>query len=296
MPATATPVVTAGKPKARRTRTPAPAASTPVAVIAAPVPAPAKKFVRQTRNDPVEVLVKSITDGLPKIKGQATFKDALWKRMLEAKDANQSKGDRYKLIAIIREMSAMKRRLLAMSEVTESWDEALLSAVEFVRSENALDRFGQVQFDLALRSDFAEAKARIDNMIRMKDSDFGVADKNALCFDLVGLAFETTNYVWDGKFCKTCHTPISSQWDYCGDCHHSYAATHPRKADAVDEDESMAAPTHVPPGLRKKQDRHRERREDRKLKGPQGSGKSRKGKGKGDGKSSRKGRQTSEGD
>jgi hypothetical protein len=190
-------------------------------------------------------LKNEIIKRLELINGQEALKDRLWKEMIHAEDYGGS--GRRGLVSILRTANMTVRHQAELPQVTEAWNEALLAASSFVKTENAKGRMGQKLFDTAFSVRFASMQSRVSGF---PNSSELTADVVA---DLNTLTFEVNNYVWNGGFCK-CGEPIPPKWRFC--------PAHYTKLQATAISTIIVAPT-APAGRRKKAVRHAEARKRR---------------------------------
>ena len=157
-----------------------------------------------------ETLVAKITATIGNMTAdQGRLKDVLWKRMQSAVDA----GLRDELIVTLRSARFLVRRNHQLDEVIlPKWQEALAASAALVRAENAAGHKGQQLFDAVLRDDFVAMEERVQDFVISRERG------DDLVTDLEDLVFQTTNFVWDGGWCR-CGAPIPTSWKWCRGCY-----------------------------------------------------------------------------
>jgi len=152
-------------------------------------------------------------------------KDRYWMEMTAANGFNP---DIEKLESVLRQVGRANGRLEKVRTLKSGWSEALKAAEAFVKAENAQGHKGQALFDLALRPSFVEIQDRINYFPTSREK---IGDLEQ---DIADLKFQVDNFIYEGKFCRTCGEPMGdTSFAYCQKCHWAYVQAHPRTDSAV---------------------------------------------------------------
>ncbi len=157
-----------------------------------------------------EVLVAKITATIARMPSNlGSLKDSIWGRMQSAIDADDREG----LISALRSARYVVRRNHQFDElILPKWQEALAASAALVRAENAAGHKGQQLFDAVLRDGFVEMGGRVQDFVTCRERG------DDLLVDLEDLIFQTSNFVWDGGWCR-CGAPIPTSWKWCRGCY-----------------------------------------------------------------------------
>jgi|GEM_PF-4514029 hypothetical protein len=169
--------------------------------------------------DSVQTLVSKITFAIAELQAPDVTKDRFWVRMNRASDAGNPK-ELVKVLGSVRNANRREKHLVGLQQ---EWSGALKAAEAFVKAENAKGHKGQSLFDLALRPSFVKVQDLINNFPTSREKLVDLEQ------EIVDLKFQVDNFIYDGKFCRTCGEPIGDiSFGYCLPCHHAYVQEHPR--------------------------------------------------------------------